>query len=211
MIELKKISKCFGEKHIFEGFDIMIDDGDFIVLCGESGMGKTTLLNIIAGLEKADSGERNAPDDMRVSMVFQEDRLCAGFNAVHNVCLATEGVSREDAARELEKLLPKDRLGRKVKERSGGEKRRVAVVRAMMHPADIYLLDEPFLGMDASLRGETLRYILDKKAGSALVITAHEWNEDTEVLVPAITFIATSNAVMDAGLKVVFVVQYCPI
>ena len=56
MIELKNISKCFGEKHIFEGFDIMIDDGDFIILCGESGAGKTTLLNIIAGLEKADSG-----------------------------------------------------------------------------------------------------------------------------------------------------------
>ncbi|MCR4937826.1 MAG: ATP-binding cassette domain-containing protein [Lachnospiraceae bacterium] len=178
MIELKNISKCFGEKHIFEGFDIMIDDGDFIILCGESGAGKTTLLNIIAGLEKVDSGERNAPDDMRMSMVFQEDRLCAEFNAVNNVCLATEEISQDDAARELEKLLPKDRIGRKVKDLSGGEKRRVAVVRAMMHPADIYLLDEPFLGMDASLRGETLRYILEKKGESALVITAHEWNED---------------------------------
>ena len=178
MIRLENIAKSYDGHKVLEGFSADIGDGETVILYGDSGAGKTTLLRLVLGLEKPDAGKIDT-SGADFSVVFQEDRLCAYADAVENVTMVTKALSKAEAESELRRLLPEDRLHIPVCELSGGEKRRTAIVRAMCHAADAYLLDEPFTGLDEDMKQKAMEYIQEKTSGKTLIITAHEeWQYD---------------------------------
>lgn len=178
-IEVKDICKSYMGSKVLDNFNLNIESGHSYVITGPSGCGKTTLLRIILGLEKADSGTVVLLGDYKYpyinsGCVFQEDRLCPDFDAVTNVCMVSKRIHRQNAREELLKLLPEDALDKPVKELSGGQKRKVAVVRACLIPNDILIMDEPFTGLDDKSRAEVIDYIRDKQGSGPLVITTHD-------------------------------------
>lgn len=177
-IEVKDICKAFDGKPVLQNFSMNIESGGSYALTAPSGSGKTTFLNILLGLEKADSGEIRLLGDykypyLNTGAVFQEDRLCEAFSAVENVAMVNQKLSKLVAREELEKLLPADELDKPVSELSGGMRRRVAIVRACIVPSDLLVMDEPFTGLDWEMRQRVIAYIREKQGRKPLLLTTH--------------------------------------
>ncbi|MBE6003495.1 MAG: ABC transporter ATP-binding protein [Lachnospiraceae bacterium] len=184
-INFKGITKIYEGKPVLDRVDLHIDtasDSRDVLLRGPSGIGKTTLLRIIAGLEKPDSGSveismgeaAHGGKGLRVGMVFQEDRLLEQLSSVDNVSLVDPSVSRERARRALSEILEPEALEKPVRELSGGMKRRVAIVRAVLPPSDILVMDEPFTGLDPKTRKRVIDYIMKNKGRRPLILASHE-------------------------------------
>ncbi len=159
-IELRDVSKAFGggadRLVAVDGLSLAVGSGDFLCLVGASGCGKTTLLNMIAGLDKATSGTvrvRSQP-----ALIFQEAGLFPWLTARGNVELALQlrGVPRRDRRERAEELLGRVHLAgfgeKRPHELSGGMRQRVALARALAQDAQILLMDEPFGALDAMTR-----------------------------------------------------------
>ena len=174
MISAKDLKKSFGDTEVISGlsFDILRDEPATVT--GASGGGKTTLLRIVLGLEKADGGEITIPEGTRFGVLFQEDRLFEGFDAVTNVSLATGIRDTGLIKAELLRLLPEEALSKPVKKLSGGQRRRIGIVRAALHRADGMILDEPFSGLDAENAALAAEYIREKARGKLLLMALHE-------------------------------------
>lgn len=178
-IYAENLYKSYGELKVLDDFSMKIEDGSLVAITGPSGIGKTTLLRILVGIEKPDKGKISLLGDykyayLQAGMVFQEDRLCEEFSAVENVSMVHPKVTNGLARRELEMLLPADCLDKPVSELSGGMKRRVSIVRAMCVPADFFVMDEPFTGLDNDCRMLAIEYILSHKGDNPLIITTHD-------------------------------------
>jgi NitT/TauT family transport system ATP-binding protein len=179
IIEISNVSKAFNGKQVLKDFNLNIEDEHSYMITGPSGCGKTTLLRLVLGLEKPDSGTVKLLGDYKYPFinsgtVFQEDRLCEDFDAVTNVTMISKKVFRKTAIEELKRLLPEDLIYKPVKELSGGERRRVAIVRACSVPSDVLIMDEPFTGLDSDSRQKAIEYIRDKQGSGPLVITTHD-------------------------------------
>lgn len=172
---IKNVSKSYGEKHVLTDYSDVIKAGEIKLYDWESGAGKTTLFKLINGEEAIDFGTIDKKD-AEVSILFQEDRLCTQYSAIKNVEMITG--DGDDASFELLKLLDEDVIRRPVSELSGGQKRRVALVRAVVSDADIYLLDEPFNGLDDNNRKKAMEYIEDKLKGKIVLIATHIMESD---------------------------------
>lgn len=174
-VTLKNIKKGYGDKIIFDNFSREILFDKPVVLMGESGVGKTTLARMIAGLEKPDFGEiLGVPE--AVSFMFQEDRLLPWLSAKENVEYVSD---KETAGFYLEKVLLGGEKDTPVSELSGGMKRRVALARALAYKSEFVILDEPFKGLDIELKKKMIALILEEKR-QFLIIT-HE-AEDAALL-----------------------------
>ena len=173
MIELKNVSKSFDGKEILSGFNAVFDKGSYL-LKGPSGIGKTTCIRLITGLIKPDAGEVILPDGIRFSVCFQENRLFENETVLTNVLAVSDNVSAADATSAILELLPADSLSKKASELSGGMKRRLAVVRAMLHDSDCVILDEPFTGLDDEAREKTIAFIRARLNGRLLIVTSHD-------------------------------------
>ena len=92
-IELREVSKAFGDKQVLQGFSHTFPQGKLTCVMGPSGCGKTTLLSLLLGLERPDSGEIRGMEGQRLSAVFQEDRLCENAGAVSNIRLVNPALS----------------------------------------------------------------------------------------------------------------------
>ena len=172
-IEVKQLSHRFGEKIIFENFDLLLADGGLYGLTAPSGRGKTTLLRILLGLQAPDSG--TVTQGVRYSAVFQNDRLLPRRNAVDQLLFVRGGrKDREAAARFLAGLLPEDSLTQPVGELSGGMQRRVAIARALWAESDCVLMDEPFTGLDEDTLRHTADFILANRQGRTLLLSTHQ-------------------------------------
>ncbi|MCR5402443.1 MAG: ATP-binding cassette domain-containing protein [Butyrivibrio sp.] len=181
-IEVKDVTKAFDGKNVINDFSLDIEEEHSYIITGPSGCGKTTLLRIILGLEKPDSGTVKLLGDYKypyinAGVVFQEDRLCDDFDAVTNVTMVSRKVFRETVIEDLKKLLPEEELFKPVRELSGGQRRRVSIVRACAIPSDILIMDEPFTGLDDDMRKKTIEFIRDKQGSGALVLTTHDTRE----------------------------------
>ena len=177
IIEVKGVSKAFGELSVLDGVSFTASPDAPVAVTGASGSGKTTLMRIIMGLEKPDAGSVTfspAPAKLRFGAVFQEDRLFDELDAAENVRLACGGIKRADAERELLRLLPEDALQKPVGLLSGGQRRRVAIVRALMAKADVIVMDEPFSGLDRQSAEAAEAYIREKLGSRALIMAVHE-------------------------------------
>ncbi len=173
-IELCNISKSFGEKKVIENFTVEFPDCGITVLMAPSGVGKTTLLRIIAGLEKPDSGTVNFHGD-RVAVVFQESRLFPWLTAAENITAAA-GVSRERAEALLKEFHMGTELNLYPAELSGGMQRRVALARAFAYGGAL-LLDEPFNGLDEELIHEIMDKIKTYAKSQPVILVTHNPEE----------------------------------
>lgn len=177
-IIISHLSKKFEEKKIIENLSVRIKENTFTSIMAPSGWGKTTLLRILAGLETADEGRIEGLENKRISMVFQEDRLCSNLNAVRNVRLVCQKEIEEKIIyKELEKIGLKGNEKNPVEKLSGGMKRRVAIVRAIIIPYDLLMLDEPFSGLDDNNKRIMIEYIKEKSRGKTVIIVTHEEEE----------------------------------
>ncbi len=181
-LEIHNLTKSFGRLKVLDGVNLAFQDGEICCLMSPSGSGKTTLFRILLGLEKADSGRIIGAEGKRFGVVFQEDRLCEAYTPLENVMMtADKAVARAQARRELCRLLPRESVDRPVYTLSGGMKRRTAVCRALLAPCDIFLMDEPFTGLDEETRLEVIRYIKEKAGGRTVILSTHQ-EEDVEAL-----------------------------
>ena len=193
-VEMKDICKSYDGKVVLDRVSACFLPGKVYCIMGPSGQGKTTFLRILAGLEKADSGqviikekgcksgEMTGKEKIRMSGVFQEDRLCEEADAVANVAMVLRRRDgRAYAVSHLEKLLPADSLKKTVSQLSGGMRRRVAIARAMAADSELVFMDEPFTGLDETTRKKVIRYILEIQNGRTLIIVTHQ-PEDVDAL-----------------------------
>ena len=172
-VQIKNLSHRFGEKVVFENYSLTLESGGLYGLTAPSGRGKTTLLRILIGLQKPDSGEIS--QGVRYSAVFQTDRLLPGKSPVDQLLLVRgTRKDREAAARFLSGLLPDDSLAQPVGELSGGMQRRVAIARALWADSDCVLMDEPFTGLDADTLRRTADFILSNRKGRTLLLSTHQ-------------------------------------
>lgn len=192
MLELRNISKQFGQKKIFDHFNLTIEDGKILSLVGPSGGGKTTLLRMLAGLEKIDSGSliyngKTFPIDHLENLnllgfVFQDFQLFPHLSVLDNLILSptkTMEMSKEAATEKAMGLLRRLGLGEHVNaypySLSGGQKQRVALARAMMIDPEIIGYDEPTSALDPELRQEVERLLLqNREAGMTQIVVTHD-------------------------------------
>ena len=174
-LRIHNLSKSFDGQPVLSGVSTVLEEGNTYCLMGPSGAGKTTLLRILMGLERADSGRVEGLSGLRISAVFQEDRLCEGFTALENVRLAAApSLSDADIRKALSAILPPQALDRPVSALSGGMKRRTAIGRALLAPFDLLLMDEPFTGLDEDTRRRTAAFIRERAAGRMILLSTHQ-------------------------------------
>ncbi|MBT6534198.1 MAG: ABC transporter ATP-binding protein [Marinovum sp.] len=207
-LKLTNIKKMFGQVEVLHDISLEIDPGDFLVLLGGSGCGKTTLLNCIAGLEKTTSGTveimgRDVTDinssDRNIAMVFQSYALYPTMTVARNIgfgleCAGMPKKERSQAVRKVAALLKiDDLLHRKPSQLSGGQRQRVAIGRALVRNPDIFLLDEPMSNLDAQLRNQMRSELRDlhKALNRTFILVTHDQIEAMSM--------ATKVAVIDQG------------
>lgn len=189
MIELKNVRKSFGERVLFENLNLKISDGEFAVLIGASGCGKTTLLDIIAGIEPIDSGEvlvdgvnilkrrnRLAYYQTKLGMCFQNFALIENMTVRKNLELVQKK-SRSDMSLDdaLRRVGMTDYLDKKVCTLSGGEQQRIALARLMVKKCSIVLADEPTGSLDADNAAKVMTILSDLNAmGKTVVMVTHD-------------------------------------
>ncbi|NLX63284.1 MAG: ABC transporter ATP-binding protein [Clostridiaceae bacterium] len=176
-IVISGLSKRYGEKTVLKNFNAIIPEKKMTFIMGPSGCGKTTLINILMGLVEKDGGTITGVPLLK-SAVFQEDRLCESFNAVSNVRLVCENkVKNKEIISHLERIGLEDNIFKPVIELSGGMRRRVAIVRAVLAKSDIIFMDEPFKGLDDKTKEKTMQYVVDNTRDKTVVIVTHDIDE----------------------------------
>ena len=180
-IRIEHLNKSYHDRPVLQDLSLSIPIGQITAVMAPSGVGKTTLLRILMGLETADSGKIEGLDGLRLSAVFQEDRLCANLSPVSNIRLVTgASLSRQEILSALEQTGLSDCAGQPARELSGGQRRRVALLRALLAPWDLLLLDEPFKGLDTETRKQIMDYVLlhfHKKPGRTALLVTHDESE----------------------------------
>ncbi len=189
---IEGVTKRFGDKTVLDNINAVFDEAGITCVMGESGVGKTTLMRILMGLEKPDEGRVAGIGS--VSAVFQEDRLIEDISAVENVMLVLGRGVRELAESELEFLLDASSLYQAVSELSGGMRRRVCLVRAMLKESDTLILDEPFTGMDEATKARVIEYIKTRRHDRTCVVVTHQ-REDAAALGARICLLTRAEAV----------------
>ena len=164
-------SVTFEGKEVLRGRELQIGPGEIYWLTGPSGSGKTTMLRLLAGFLAPNAGKVQGCEKGSLCMLFQEDRLCEEATALENVWLVTG--DRKKAEEVLEAMLPEECLGKPCRELSGGEKRRVALARALAAEGNYLLLDEPFSGLDEETARICREEIRRRKGDRTLVIASH--------------------------------------
>ena len=197
MIDIKHITKSFGELQVLKGIDLHIRQGEIVSIVGPSGAGKTTLLQIMGTLDKADTGqvvlngtdvstlkekELSAFRNRHIGFVFQFHQLLPEFTALENVMIpaliggTSSSLTLKEAKQMLDFLGLSDRASHKPSALSGGEKQRVAVARALINRPAVILADEPSGSLDSGNKEELHRlfFELRDKLGQTFVIVTHD-------------------------------------
>jgi len=182
--DVRKTYGPFGNRVLaLDGISLEVRRGEFVCMVGASGCGKTTLLNLIAALDRPSRGE--IAIDGRASLLFQEAALFPWLTAAGNIELPLRlaGLTRHDRRREVERLLELVHLGdfgdKRPHELSGGMRQRVAVARSLAQDAEVLLMDEPFGSLDAMTR-DLLHDELERiwrEAGLTVLFVTHDVRE----------------------------------
>ena len=192
-VALKGVSKRFGQNLAVDGIDLAIADGEFVVLLGPTGAGKTTTLRLIAGLERPDEGNilidgrnvtRADPAARDVTFVFQQYSLYPHLSVYDNLAFPlrspTRRVPEEDIRRRIHDIAEVLHIPHKLQNRatqlSGGEMQRVAIGRALVRRPSVYLMDEPLSSLDAKLRAELRLELkrIQQDLGATILYVTHD-------------------------------------
>jgi len=195
-VSLTNIKKHFGSTRLFEGVNLQIEKGEFIVFVGPSGSGKSTLMNIIGCLDTATAGtyilngkdvSKMSDDELaeirnkEIGFVFQTFNLLPRTTALDNVALPMvyAGFSKSERTKRAIEVLNdvglSDRMDHKPNQLSGGQRQRVAVGRALINNPSIILADEPTGNLDSKTSLEILNLFEDiHKAGNTVIVVTHE-------------------------------------
>ncbi len=174
-IILKNITKSYNNEIVLNNLSFTFKCGEINIITGKSGCGKTTLMNILLGLEKPDSGSVQGINDKQIGVVFQENRLCEYLTAVQNIKLVTnDKYTKKEIISFLNELqLDSESCEKPVSKLSGGMKRRVSILRAVLFDSDVLLLDEPFKGLDDDTKQKVMDFVLQKTKGKTVIIITH--------------------------------------
>jgi NitT/TauT family transport system ATP-binding protein len=185
MLSVERLHKMYAGLKVMEDFSLELEEGQIHCLFGPSGCGKTTLLRMLAGLTAPDAGSIRLPqEELRFAMVFQEDRLLPWLTVRDNIAYALESRLGRAAA-----LVEADRCGQRVglgdflgalpSQLSGGMQRRVAIARALVCQAELLFLDEPFKGLDYSLKQELMGLVREEclRTGQTVLLVTHDPEE----------------------------------
>lgn len=174
-MKINNLNKHFGDKEIFKNSSFEFEDGKVTYILGESGVGKTTLLRIIAGLDKDYTGEIVEGKE-RISYVFQEPRLFPALSVAENISIVNENSPYTiDEVLELVEMAPeKNSLPDTL---SGGMKMRVALARAIYNDADLFVMDEPFSALNDELKERILPKIFTCLKSKCVIIVSHNVEE----------------------------------
>ena len=192
MLELRNISKKFGDKQILKDFNLIVPEKQVLAIVGPSGGGKTTLLRMLAGLETIDSGQVIYNGEILdvaelekrnlLGFVFQDFQLFPHLSVLENLTLSpihTMNISKEEAEEKAQDLLARLGLSEHAKaypySLSGGQKQRVALARAIMINPKIIGYDEPTSALDPALRLEVEKLILqNREMGMTQIVVTHD-------------------------------------
>jgi multiple sugar transport system ATP-binding protein len=197
-IELRNVSKIFGELTVCSGVNIEVGEKEFVTLLGSSGCGKTTILNMIAGLEDPTTGDilmkgkrvnHLSPVERDVAMVFQNYALYPHMTVAQNIgfTLKMRGLDKDDIRRRVrrvaESLELSAQLERLPSQLSGGQQQRVAIGRALVREPRVFLFDEPFSNLDAGLRMKMRAEVkeLHQRLGVTSIFVTHDQEEAMSV------------------------------
>ncbi|MEA4921009.1 MAG: ABC transporter ATP-binding protein [Clostridiaceae bacterium] len=194
LLEIKDINKRFGSQHVLKNINCHVERGEFISILGPSGCGKTTLLRVITGLDRPDSGSilHNdsditylKPSKRGFSIVFQDYALFPHMTLYDNIAYGLKlqklkaGEIQERVMRTLELLRLKDAVKKYPSQLSGGMQQRAAIARSLVLGSDLLLLDEPFSALDAMVKvdlGDELKE-LQKQFGITMMMVTHDQEE----------------------------------
>lgn len=182
-IRVKNLTCSYEQKTIFDNFDVTFEQGKINVILGGSGVGKTTLLNAIAGIKSYEGQIEGCEGG--VSYIFQKDRLIPSISVYKNLDLILKGVVKDKAERKrmIEQtavdLEISDVLKSLPSEISGGQAQRVSMARAFLYPSDVMLLDEPFKALDTALKTRLIKQFaaLQEKKNKTVVFVTHAIDE----------------------------------
>ncbi|MGL5150441.1 MAG: ABC transporter ATP-binding protein [Clostridium sp.] len=183
-IKITNLSKAFGNRVIFKNFNIQFGEHKINTIIGESGIGKSTLLNILSGIETMDSGNINNLNVKDISYIFQEDRLIPWLSVNNNMRLALNCYYNDN---DIQKIIDKylELVGvfsskfSFPKELSGGMKQRINIARALAKPSKVILMDEPFKSLDYKTKYNImseLKKIIDNEDRIVIFVT-HDVDE----------------------------------
>lgn len=177
-IRVENAVKHFEGKQVLDHVSLVFPRGAVSCLMGHSGIGKTTLLNVLMGFVALDAGSVSGVPG-KVAAVFQEDRLLEPFSALDNLRFVLG--KKADVALMLNHLrelgLTDGDMDQPVSTLSGGMRRRVAIARAVLYDAGLLLLDEAFKGLDDQTRRAAIGYVLQHTRGKTVIAVTHEMEE----------------------------------
>lgn len=175
MLKIEKLTVTYKKEPVINELSYTFSDGKHYALTGPSGIGKTSLINVLSGLKKQTSGKvistYKAP-----TYIFQEPRLFPWLTALENINIVCNDMER---SRYLLKhfIDDKDVEGKYPHELSGGMKQRVAIARALSYESDIVFMDEPFEGLDEEMRQEVRSFVFEQLKGKTVIMITHNMDD----------------------------------
>ena len=193
-INVTNVNKKYNGQIVLEDISFEVNEGEFVSILGSSGCGKTTLLKILIGIEKPDTGEilkdgvditNNSPSKRGMGLVFQNYALFPNMNVYNNVAYALkcQKLPKEEIKKRVEDVLStvglSDFANKRPSKMSGGQQQRVAIARTLALNPDIILFDEPMAALDADIRMSLRKEIkeLQKKLNKTMIYVTHDQEE----------------------------------
>ena len=168
-MKIDDITVCYGTQTVLSHFSLCLPQSGVVALMGPSGVGKTTLLRVMMGLEKPQSGPETP------AYLFQEDRLLPWLTALGNVEAVLPKGKKAQAAEALRAMgLPAEAFAKRPEALSGGMRRRVALARMVCFGGDVWLMDEAFKGLDTDSKHQVMNALLRYAEGRLIVMVTHD-------------------------------------
>lgn len=196
MLELKNVSKVYKDNKVVNNVSMLVNKGDSLVITGHSGSGKSTLLRMLTGIEKVSSGEillnnkvisneklNLQPNERNMSLVFQAAALWPHMTVEENIIFVMNNIDKKEKGEKLNSLLQigdiSELKNRYPNEISGGEARRVSILRAIASNKEMFFLDEPLTNLNRDLKYKLLDFILElvKKTNKTMIFVTHDLDE----------------------------------